>query len=220
MEFRIQDLLKYVIPGMLILTVILIGNIISNITVFPDKVPESVKDLSAILLLVFLAVSYTFGYFLDGLASLIEKGLYAWLSKPSFELFNGTNKSYKLNDAEKIVKFLCNNMNIMVVPALITKEFAVLLFKTANVSKDKNPSDVIRERVNEYYSAYIFSRNLMATLFLSFIYCIILLIFADRSVTLTLYFILLSFLLMLSLVRWRMRGYYYSRQVIYASHIV
>jgi hypothetical protein len=94
----------------------------------------------------------------------------------------------------------------------LTKKEASDLFKLANVYFQRYSDDLTKEKLKEYYYAYIFSRNIFFSAIISSI------IYTIAPVNHLNIFGLL-FLLILNiilLIRRRDKAYYYSRQVLIA----
>lgn len=221
MQFRIQDLIKNLIPALTFLLIIMVTLSLKDPKIFPEVVSSSIKDLSAIIVFFFLGGVYVLGYFLDTLASLLEYILYKIIEKPSFYLLNDSTKKYKMANKKEIMEVLCSKQR-KAVPDSVSVDVSTSLFKTANVLKDHNPSAVIKERISEYYSAYIFSRNLMLVILICFIVNSIVVTSVTCSNACTnsilIYFNwILFFFLFLAVYRWREKAFYYSRQVFYGA---
>ena len=217
MEFRIQDALKNLIPGITLIIVVSSVWLINNPELYKIKTPDLVKDLSAIFAVIFLALVYLLGYFIDIVASFLErKILYNLFKKPSYFLLNNLNKNYMMARKEDILEHLCQKKRVAV-PTFVKCDIASQLFNIANELKDNNPSAIIKEKVAEYYNAYVFSRNLMGAIFISIIISAWKGMVYDDSNSLQMLFPLFI-ILVISCYRWRNRGYYYSRQVLFASN--
>ncbi len=213
MNFRIQDLTKTLIPG--IMMFFLSSLFICNIDQF-NGITNLIKDTMAIWTIVFLMIAYVCGYFVDLVGSLLEKGFYTYFSRPSLYLLNNTGKSIKLSNSNLIIEYLCDKLRKSSQHPF-TKESALEVFKCANVYKDYVASSQTKERLAEYYFSKIFSRNLSSSFLISFGIYVVYYLFNHHS----LYFNFLSILLLLGCVfsgyRWRVHAFYYTRQVFYMA---
>jgi hypothetical protein len=216
MEFRVQEILKNIIPG--IFFIILCSWIVfmQSPMEVPLTIPSAFKDLSEVVLVVFLALSYVLGFLLDAISSIFEGLLYEFINVPSHTLFHSEVNRYSLANKDKIIEILCAEQGVEV-PVVVTNDHAIALFKTANLLKDKNPSELLKEKIIEYYNAYIFSRNLMSVLIVSLCIDLIMLYkysFGEHSLI-----IICSLIILLSFItiRWRSRAFYYCRQVLYGA---
>lgn len=213
-NFRIQDFQKFIIPGAVLLFVSLLLSL-QNCNL--SDLIGIAKDISAILIFIFLIASYIVGYFTDYLGSLFERLFYTVFAKPSYYLINGDGKC-KLSNREKVLEFICDKMRFNTTRS--TKDYnrsdAEKIFKFANVLKDRTTSTSSKDRLMEYYFLKIFSRNLCAS-------CLMCLIISLLSLVQTcsafnwLVFLSVILCFFLSLLRWRSHAVYYSRQVFYVA---
>jgi hypothetical protein len=206
MEFRIQDILKNIIPGFMLafVSILIYGNKLG--WEFIDNIISSdIKEYSEVVLVILLILSYITGYFVDLCASGAEMLIYRILDKPSHILLNKPNCVYTL------VKIAEIKQKLAIPEGTITPAKAELYFKEANLIKDNNPSETIKEKVKEYYNSYIFSRNMLLSLLFTFIIYMIISAYSSFSNC----YIIATFLLVIVLFffRWRSRAFYYSRQV-------
>lgn len=229
MEFKIQDVLKNIIPGTLLWIYIIIALYIHTDMLATDFLPENAKDFSEICLFIFLTMVYLTGYILDGISSYLEEGLVYeyFVNRPSYHLLNGTGwEKAKLAGLPLIVQTLTtkhnqeNNIQPTVAdpaapsePTEITPEFARILFRIANRMKSKC-TDTQKELISEYYNSYVFSRNIAATALIACLLTLILTItnISDYWVAFTTILIISVF----AVLRWRQRAYYYSRIILHS----
>lgn len=212
MNFRIQDLAKTLIPGIVtfFLSFLLILTeeefmYLSNLT----------KDTIAIWLIIFIAVVYTLGYFVDFIGSKLEHLYYKWFERPSIKLLNETSKLYKLSFSEEIIEFLCDIIKRSSHHPF-EKESAKELFKCANVYKEY-ASTTAKERVLEYYYSKILSRNVSAALLFSFVVYLLFFLYNIANWQFNIYSLFIIPVFIFSGYRWTTFAHYYTRQVFYAA---
>jgi hypothetical protein len=218
MEFRIQDILKNIIPGILSLTLLLIFFYIAESITIPVKVPDVFKDFSEIVLIFFLGVTYFIGFVIDTIASILEQLLYKIIARPSFKLLNGKSQRYPIVQLDKLVALLKSETSVTI--STLTNVNTSILFNVANLRKEKCELELVKEKVAEYYSSYIFSRNICCVFFLYSILLLISIISISQSYIIILLTCMQLVLLGLTLFRYRQKAYYYSRQVFNAALLV
>lgn len=98
MEFRIEDILKNIIPGMIFIIGILI--LYFNGFSYPDFIKfisTDIKEYSEIILVLLLVASYIAGYLVDSLSSILEHYcIYKIFGTPSLKLLTGKGDRIKL----------------------------------------------------------------------------------------------------------------------------
>jgi len=215
MNFRIQEVLKNIIPGLLTLVSIYF---LTSPSLDLSHFKNEIKELLAIYFVVFLAAVYVFGYFVDWAGSWFERLFYKIWPRPSFYLLNDVNGRINLLKSSEIVDFLCDVSN-RAVQSPLSRENAEAIFKVANYLKDKNTSKQVNDRIGESYFSQIFSRNLCVSFFFSFIGYVCIYFFNEESCVGN--FNQRSFILIglgvVTIFRWREHAFYYSRNVLYAS---
>jgi len=213
MSFRIQDLMKIIIPGTLSLffTSLLIISYENYVWL-----NNNIKDILALFLILFLVICYGFGYFIDFFGSLFEKVYYSFKFKPSYYLINNIGKYVRLSKREEVLDDLCMKMSRCTANLYSSKE-AEDIFKFANVLKDKSPNSNNRERLSEYYFSMVFSRNLCSSFIVSLLFYLIYFIFNNANVVFNCYSLLLFVPFIISVIRWKQHAAYYSRQVFYVA---
>ena len=99
MNYRLQDIMKMIIPG-LYLTALILGYEILNSNFDIDT--SKWKDLSAMVVLLIPFVGFVLGYFVECVTAGIEHGWYAlrW-RRPSKNILEGSSK-YPVANIEKI----------------------------------------------------------------------------------------------------------------------
>jgi hypothetical protein len=220
MEFRFKDILKHIIPGLLIgLSILLkISNGISQ-DYFYDIVSSDLKEYSEVVLFIILALCYFLGYINDGLSSLIEHGIYWLFGSPSLKLLSGTAGRITLPKHSEILNNIRVKLSLSDSECILSGKYweknkkARQLFKYANGLKTSNTNVEVQKRVEEFYLSYVFSRNI----FFAFTFSILVLsrpfsqeVTPSLSVAVAIIFLSLF-------VRRRDKAYYYSREVFLAS---
>lgn len=213
-NFRIQDLQKFIIPGAVILVVAL--SLSLQDCRLSDLI-ETSKDISALIIFIFIIASYIVGFFTDYLGSLFECLFYKVFAKPSYDLINGEGRC-KLSNRERVVEFICDKMQCNTTRSTkgYSRADAEKIFKFSNVLKDRTNSTSSKDRLMEYYFLKIFSRNLCAACFMCLIMSLLFL-FKTCSCFTCLVFLSLLLCVVLSFSRWKSHAIYYSRQVFYVA---
>ena len=74
MNYRLQDIMKMIIPGLYLMALVLGYNILySDFDIYTSKL----KDLSAIVVLLIPFVGFVVGYFVECITAGLEHGWYA-----------------------------------------------------------------------------------------------------------------------------------------------
>ena len=99
MNYRLQDIMKMIIPGLYLMAMILVLEISrSDIVIDTSKL----KDLSAVVVLLIPFVGFVVGYFVECITAGLEHGWYALgCRRPSKNILNGSSK-YIVADIDKI----------------------------------------------------------------------------------------------------------------------
>lgn len=227
MKFRFEDFLKNIIPGMILLIGICIYMIGYPVKLDkPKDLGFEPKEFSELIILVFLVLSYLLGYLNDGLSSWLENYvIYRLFGSPTLRLLRGKGKRLLLIGHTTILTHLKTKCSLSSDAIQIddgfwigtkslstSRERARLLFKYANDLKDSNSSEIIKDKLNEYYYAYVFSRNL----FFSYLFTLTLSIITWHGF-LNVKFAIISVLILFFLgFRRRDKSFYYSRSVLLA----
>lgn len=94
---RIQEMFRYITPGLYLLALVLVINF-EKIAGVPD-ILDALKDLSAIIIVLLPFVGFVLGYFIECVMTLIERGLYGiGVPRPSRIVLGGKCKQYVLAD--------------------------------------------------------------------------------------------------------------------------
>jgi hypothetical protein len=218
MEFKGQDLLKNVVPGFLVIIVLLgCGFSLGDLGEVAER--YELKEFGECMLALLLVTGFIFGYLIDAIASWFEYYiLYSIFPRPSYMLLRGKAKRLSMDNRSAVFENLKNSNADFKTYKIetLTKKEAFEVFKCANRTKDKNESDVMKSRLNEYYFSYIFSRNLLIAFFISTIISLIYFIHEyEYEYPILIGSIIFTFIMC---IRWRDKAFYYSRQVLYASH--
>ena len=220
MQFRFEDILKNIIPGSLLIFA-LIFCFFAPLTENEFQIfsRNYIRDFSAIIIIVFFTACYLSGYVIDALASWGEYYIiYKIFGTPAYKLFKKSgsritflntdlvlfniDQEYKIYERKTIVNDL----------KTLTKKEASDLFKLANVYSQRCSDDLTKEKLKEYYYAYIFSRNIFFSAIISSIIYIIAPV-NHLNIFGLLFLLILNIIL---LIRRRDKAYYYSRQVLIA----
>jgi hypothetical protein len=213
MDFKIQDILKNIIPGVLVLAFLFLNMYLF----YPERIrwieQNSIKNYSEVVFTVFLVAAYVTGYFLDTVSSWFQRLLYLIFKKPSYLLINNrTHRRFKLHKRDDIINNLSQKHGLSInTTNLISQEFSQTLFKLANIDKDYNPQESIYQRVTNFYNSYVFSRNLLATACILILFQLIFFPF-NWKILITLLIILITLM-----IRWMEKSLYYSREVFNSS---
>ena len=110
MNYRLQDIMKMIIPGLYLMAMILVLEISRSDFVIDTS---KLKDLSAIVVLLIPFVGFVVGYFVECITAGLEHGWYALgFRRPSKNILNGSSK-YIVADIEKIkIKHQISSCNI------------------------------------------------------------------------------------------------------------
>ncbi|KGE14248.1 hypothetical protein [Sphingobacterium deserti] len=212
MNFRVQDLMKILIPG--IITTFLSGVLILDVKQF-TVLSSLIKDTMAVWILVFLSVVYLLGYFVDFLGSLLEQLFYKYFDKPSLSLLNEKLKRIPLSDREQIIEYLCEKLKRSS-HRPFDKNSANELFKYANVLKDYS-SKRGNEKISDYYFSKILSRNLSSSFLSTFAIYAVFFLITPKAVPFNVCSLGLFLGFFCTGYRWRIHSFYYSRQVFYTA---
>gem|GEM_PF-2828370 len=213
MSFRIQDLMKIIIPGTLSLffATLLVLSYENYVWLV-----NNIKDIVGIFLVLFFIICYGFGYFIDFFGSILEKIYYKFKFKPSYYLINDIGKYIRLSKREEVLEELCLRMSRCTTNLYSSKE-AEDIFKFANILKDKSQNSNNRDRLREYYFSMVFSRNLSSGFIVSLVLYLIYFIFNNATVMFNCYSLMLFLPFIICVIRWKQHASYYSRQVFYVA---
>lgn len=207
MEYRIQDLLKNLIPGFVVFcgsVFLLIYCRVYSLKEFKTCYGLIDKDLW-VLILPFLF--YVIGYVNDILSSTLEYFLYelGLFKRPSFLLLNDMKSRYKLANLENIKtqnkKCFKNN--------LISKEDAYSIFKEANQNMQEN-----KGLITEFYMSYVFARNLMTSFLILLVELLLLWPLSENSQSYLVLTIIFLLLFVIFIFRWKQKAIYYSLRIL------
>ena len=99
MNYRLQDIMKMIIPGLYLMAMILVYEI-SNSDFGIDI--SKLKDLSAIVVLLVPFVGFVIGYFVECITAGLEHGWYALgLRRPSKNILRGSSR-YPVAEIDKV----------------------------------------------------------------------------------------------------------------------
>lgn len=204
MNYKFQDILKIVIPGLYLAFAISVVIYLtdSDGQYVPTELLNMLKTPFANAIAVFLPFGgYIVGYLLNLIASGLERLVYEkeWLKRPSLHVLQKWDKEYYVKDCECIFKTLgftntCSSENTR------------LAFRKAKMSIKWN--DVIEN----FYLQSIMARNiLMAHLVATFACAVVLIINISWALCVTMTLLaLIAFCLFLN---WRRRSFLYVERV-------
>jgi len=219
MNFKIYDILGHIIPGALILLVLVYFRVNSEY-VFNINLENYIEKLklASLIPVLFLIISYTIGYLISGLSSWSEKVLWLlWGGRPSKILLTKEQcyfglklniKRIRLSDNEetcmKLITPLLNDSNFSI-SKLDANEISSL-FQKIKYKAIYESTEFQQKRLQDFYDSYLFSRNLLVSIFIIFI-SLIYYMFSCCLVLMFLFFVLLL------LRRSYDRALYYSKEL-------
>jgi hypothetical protein len=220
MEFRFEDILKNIIPGFLVVCSLLLYYLSPlSQSEFQTLLNIYVKDYSAVVLVLLLSLSYVCGYIIDALSSWLEHYIiYKILGTPAYKLIKGIGKRITFNLSGNVIQNLDLNYKIYERKIIdheisaLSKKQAANLFKLASIFSERSADDVTKQKLKEYYYAYIFSRNIFFSVFFSSI----IVIMGSYQRLHWAAIIIIIILNVLLFFRRRDKSYYYSRQILIA----
>lgn len=227
MEFKFQDILKNIIPGMVFLIGLIILFLTDIVRIFPPTTKLSeFKEFSEVIFLLIVLSSYLLGYINDAISSLLEYyAIYYFFGSPSLKLLKGIGKRIVLAKHDEIIEYIKTEKNLTSLDVdlnaghwFFQKDFrasklkARRLFKHANNLKDLPSQECYKEKIKEYYNSYVFSRNI----FFSICFTLSVIVFSYFKIITLKVWILLALILLIFGIRRRDKSYYYSRQVLLA----
>lgn len=149
---RIQEVLRYITPGLYLLALLLVVNF--------DVIQKNEKTLtaaSAIIVVLIPFVGFVAGYFVECLMTVIERFLY-WIQvpRPSKVVLNASRRSYLLEEAARR-KILCGSGEVD--------------NKTANRYRQEAKQVVgLNELVDRYYYQSIMARHILGAQIIATVY--------------------------------------------------
>lgn len=221
MDFRFKDILKNILPGLLLLIVFIVSIVLSvGYEYFVVHYLTPWKNYQQIILIVLLAFAYMLGYLIDGLASYAEYYIiYKYFGTPTLFLLRGKRHRYYLANFQNVLNNLTINYNLnnddvnLNGSHMLNVKKAFKLFKQANQLRNKCESKERNERAEEFYLSYVFARNFLCAYTIA-----IIIIVSDFHKQLSLWMYCTFFVLELILfARRRAKSYYYSREVLSIS---
>src|SRR6476661_3451937 len=131
MEFRFQDILKNIIPGMIAISGLLIFFLKNcSYSDFQKIISSDIKDYSEIILILLLVTSYMVGYCVDALSSLLEHYcIYEIFGTPALRLLKGKGKRIFLSNHSEILHNIKSKYFASPTTLTLDKKTCVLIFK-------------------------------------------------------------------------------------------
>ncbi|XHR97130.1 hypothetical protein ACFJIV_11035 [Mucilaginibacter sp. UC70_90] len=227
MEFKFQDILKNIIPGMVVLVGVIILFLTDITSIFtPATKLSEFKEFAEVIFLLIVLSSYLLGYINDAISSLLEYYvIYHFFGTPSLKLLKGTGKRIFLAKPDEILQYIkttksLNSQDVDLIAGrwFFQKDFrtsklkARVLFKHANNMKDLPSQECYKDKIREYYNSYVFSRNI----FFSICFTLAVIVFSYFKIITFKIWVILALILLLFAIRRRDKSYYYSRQILLA----
>lgn len=152
---RIQEMFRYITPGLFLMALILL---IHFEELIEDKtLLEAVKGFETIIIVLMPFVGFVVGYLIECMMTWVERGLYyVRISRPSRKVLRGKSELYKLDDeyADAILDGTFVNDN-----------------KTANKYQQIAKQEVgDNDLVNRYYYQSIMARHILGAQLIASIY--------------------------------------------------
>ena len=178
MNYRLQDFIRLIIPGLYVCTIFLFCELVIKKDVFNINL---IKDLSSIFILLIPFVGFVIGYFIECFMALAEHRAYKWnLPRPSRRLIKGAT-SYPIANLNKITT------KFHVTPDQVTNKLANEICQEAKQSID-------RGKVEDFRNNSILARNLLGAQLIVTIYVFCYLNeFCNTTITIILIIILFVF---------------------------
>lgn len=204
MNYKFQDILKIVIPGLYLAFAIsvVIYMTDSDGQYVPNELLNMLKTPFANAIAVFLPFGgYIIGYLLNVVASGLERFAYEkeWLKRPSLHVLQKWDKEYYVKDSECIFKTLGFTKTF-------SSENTRLAFRKAKMSIKWN--DVI----DNFYLQSIIARNILMAHIIVIIACAVVLII-DASCAMGVTMIILALIAWCLFLNWRRRSFLYVERV-------
>lgn len=204
MNYKFQDILKIVIPGLYLAFAIsvVIYMTDSDGQYVPTELLNMLKTPFANAIAVFLPFGgYIIGYLLNVIASGFERYLYEkeWLKRPSFHVLQKWDKEYYVKDCDYIFKTLGFTNTF-------SSENTRLAFRKAKMSIKWN--DVM----DNFYLQSIIARNILVAHHVVTVACAVVLII-NLSWTMCVTMIILALITRCLFLNWRRRSFLYVERV-------
>ena len=204
MNYKFQDILKIVIPGLYLAFAIsvVIYMTDSDGQYVPTELLNMLKTPFANAIAVFLPFGgYIIGYLLNVIASGFERYLYEkeWLKRPSLHVLQKWEKGYYVKDCDYIFKTLGFTNTF-------SSENTRLAFRKAKMSIKWN--DVM----DNFYLQSIIARNILVAHLVVTVACAVVLII-NLSWTMCVTMIILALITRCLFLNWRRRSFLYVERV-------
>lgn len=204
MNYKFQDILKIVIPGLYLAFAIsvVIYMTDSDGQYVPTELLNMLKTPFANAIAVFLPFGgYIIGYLLNVIASGFERYLYEkeWLKRPSLHVLQKWDKEYYIKDCDYIFKTLGFTNTF-------SSENTRLAFRKAKMSIKWN--DVM----DNFYLQSIIARNILVAHLVFTVACAVVLII-NLSWTMCVTMIILALITRCLFLNWRRRSFLYVERV-------
>ena len=152
---RIQEVLRYITPGLYLLALVLAINF--DVIKGNQETRDTISKFSAIIVVLIPFVGFVTGYFIECLMSLLERLLY-WIGvpRPSLVVLRGKSRFYVLGESvrKEIIKNVKNLDN-----------------KSANSCRQEAKQTVAdNEFVNKFYYQSIMARHILGAQIVATVY--------------------------------------------------
>lgn len=174
MQLKIYDILSSLIPGTLVLGVLLSGLFFTSIS-SPEmeQYVNLLKDLSGVTTTIFLTASYLIGYLIHALGSWVEPILwFTWGGRPSQLLLQNKVKRLGMVFYRETLEYLIESSKLSKTIDTLEKGDFKKVFQVAKNKAFLSVEGKHEERLSEFNNSYIFSRNILVAVGLSFLLCL------------------------------------------------
>ncbi len=197
MNYRFQEILRYCIPGLYLIAMVVyftIDSIIGKPYTLDNNVIELCESFSSVIVLLIPFIGFAFGYIIECFMAFIERFLYRiGFPRPSYIVLRNFTSLYRLYNVNEIRHKLGLNEN--------------LSNRDARDAYQKAKQVTDRSKYENFFISSIMSRNILGAHLLSGFAFVKLSFISRFSVIL---FIALSFLFFIS---------WYHRNCIYAKNV-
>lgn len=203
MESKFQDILKNIIPGWFLLVSIALISYFTGITIVTNIIIKAISLPVELIVLFLPFMFFLTGYINDIISSQIEYLIYDIIDSPSYLILNNKTCRYQIVKLKELKQALQIDESI----SEIDSENAYKMFQKANQMKINN------DEIKEFYMSYIFSRNLMISGCIAFLYSSFAVFVYEINLYNILYLIFILALVVLFIHRWNQRAKYYTKKV-------
>lgn len=161
MNYRLQDFIKYIIPGLYVIFFVLIWSVLSSNCHIET---EKLKDFTSIIILLIPFVGFVIGYFIESLMTCAEHLFYTLGGRrPSKTILERKCKLYIISETDRNTIFHQHNIS----KDSINNNFAGQILQTAKQKIDRE--NVENFRINSILARNIFGSQIVLTIAYSFV---------------------------------------------------